>query len=437
MGQGAASKKRDAPTASHQAAGGPPVSAAEESDDLGLILRTAAFLFNHGQSTTMTLVAVRRLNKGLTQSSTLIPTWTSLMLLDDRHGERPRIAAVQPTTLHMRRVSAVMRAVDEALDGPLERKRIRSALDDAQHLPTSSTVVFTAACAVAAAALAVIFGARGLGLIGLIAVAAGAGGIVRRLIARYRGGPLLQAFAAAVIGGAAGAIALHTHTGENCALAPVCVAMVLVPGPHILIGAMDLLSLRVSLGLARITYATLLLTAIAAGLGLGLRFGGQALPLSSVTTEVPFLADMLAAGAAAACFPVFFNSPYRIIGWPVAVGMAVHALHWWAITHWHAGLPVAALLSCLAAAAVLGPIAHWYRIPFTAIGFAAVVSMVPGMYVFRTVTGFVDVVNNPSPALLTTTASNGSVAVLVIVCMAIGLTVPNQIRDSIVEAKLR
>jgi hypothetical protein len=59
------------------------------------------------------------------------------------------------------------------------------------------------------------------------------------------------------------------------------------------------------------------------------------------------------------------------------------------------------------------------------------------MYVFRTVTGFVDVVNDPSPALLATTASNGSVAVLVIVCMAIGLTVPNQIRDSIVEAKLR
>jgi hypothetical protein len=59
------------------------------------------------------------------------------------------------------------------------------------------------------------------------------------------------------------------------------------------------------------------------------------------------------------------------------------------------------------------------------------------MYVFRTVTGFVDVVNDPSPALLATTASNGSVAVLVIVCMAIGLTVPSQLRDSIVEAKLR
>jgi len=408
---------------------------AGDAGDLDLILRTAAFLFDHGQSTTMTLVAVRRLNKGLAQNATLTPTWTSLTLLDE-HGDHPKVAAVHPIALHMRRVSAVMSAVDEALDGPLERNRIRSAVDDAQHLPASSTAVFTAACAVAAAALAVIFGASDPRLVGLIAAAAGAGGVIRRLIGRYRGGPLLQVFAAAVIGGGAGAIALHTHLGANCALAPVCVAMVLVPGPHILIGAMDLLSLRVSLGLARIAYATLLLTAIAAGLGLGLRLGGQTLPLSSATTEVPLLADLLAAGAAAACFPVFFNSPYRIIGWPVAVGMAVHALHWWAIAKWHAGLPVAALLSCLAAAAILGPISHRYRIPFTAIGFAAVVSMVPGMYVFRAVTGFVDVVNNPSPAILATTASDGSVAVLVVVCMAIGLAVPTQIRDNIIEARL-
>lgn len=199
---------------------------------------------------------------------------------------------------------------------------------------------------------------------------------------------------------------------------------------------MDLLSLRVSLGLARMAYAMLLLTAIAAGLGLGLRLGGQALPLSSPATQVSFLADMLAAGAAAACFPVFFNSPYRIIGWPVAVGMAVHALRWWALTHWHAGMPVAALLACLVAATILSPVAHWYRIPFTAIGFAAVVAMVPGMYVFRAVTGLVDVVNNPSPEILATTASDGSLAVLVIACMAIGLAVPNQIRDSIIKARI-
>jgi uncharacterized membrane protein YjjB (DUF3815 family) len=111
-------------------------------------------------------------------------------------------------------------------------------------------------------------------------------------------------------------------------------------------------------------------------------------------------------------------------------------LGWGAITLWHAGLPVAALLACLVASTILGPIAHWYRIPFTAIGFAAVVAMVPGMYVFRAVTGFVDVVNDPSPAILATTASDGSLALLVIACMAIGLAIPNQIRDSIIKSRI-
>jgi uncharacterized membrane protein YjjB (DUF3815 family) len=97
---------------------------------------------------------------------------------------------------------------------------------------------------------------------------------------------------------------------------------------------------------------------------------------------------------------------------------------------------VAALLASLVAATILSPVAHRYRIPFTAIGFAAVVAMVPGMYVFRAVTGFVDVVNDPSPAILAATASDGSVAVLVVACMAIGLSVPNQIRDSIIHARL-
>ena len=37
----------------------------------------------------------------------------------------------------------------------------------------------------------------------------------------------------------------------------ICPAMVLVPGPHILNGALDLLDLRVTLGLARLVYGLL------------------------------------------------------------------------------------------------------------------------------------------------------------------------------------
>ena len=78
-----------------------------------------------------------------------------------------------------------------------------------------------------------------------------------------------------------------------------------------------------------------------------------------------------------------------MIGWPVAAGMVAHATHWWSITVWHASLAVAALVSCLVVGTALAPIAYLLRIPFAAIGFAAVVALVPGMYVFQMLAGLV------------------------------------------------
>jgi uncharacterized membrane protein YjjB (DUF3815 family) len=37
---------------------------------------------------------------------------------------------------------------------------------------------------------------------------------------------------------------------------------------------------------------------------------------------------MIAAGVAVAAFSIFFSMPWRMLGWPVAVGMLAHALRW-------------------------------------------------------------------------------------------------------------
>jgi len=85
----------------------------------------------------------------------------------------------------------------------------------------------------------------------------------------------------------------------------------------------------------------------------------------------------------------------------------------------------------------LAPIAYLLRMPFTAIGFAAVVAFVPGMYVFRALAGLVQLTGNASPSLLAAAASNGALAALVVAAMAIGLTVPNHIRNAVVAARER
>jgi uncharacterized membrane protein YjjP (DUF1212 family) len=405
-------------------------------DDLDTILDAAVALLDNGQSTNMTLIAVDRLSRGLRRPVAVIPAWSSLTVCEPSPGGRVRIAGTRPVGINMRRVVAVMHAVDEAEDRPLDGNALRVAVADAQRLPGSSALAFTAAAAAGAGALSVVFGATDVRVVVGAAMAAGLGGVVRRILGRFRGGPLIQVFFAALIAGIAGAVAMRVGLGDAATLVALCPAMVLVPGPQVLIAAMDILALRISIGISRTCYATLILVTIAAGLVVGLEAGGRALPLSSPAAHVPFLVDVLSAGLAAACYPVFFSTPYRLLGWPVAAGMAAHALHWWSMVAWHLGAPVAALVACLFVGFTLAPVAYRHRIPFTAIGFAAVVAMVPGVYVFRAVAGLLQFAGAPTPSLLADSAACGITALLIVACMAVGLTIPIQVRDALVERRV-
>lgn len=405
---------------------------------LATILRAAESLHDNGQSTSMTLTAVRRLSRGLAQPAVLIPGWASVTAYDPRRGGQDAlVAAVQPNAVNMRRVAAVMRAVDEAESGPVYREDLDRALDAAAAVPPSSDLAFVTACGVGAAALAVVYGATDVRVIAVIAVAAALGGLLRRVLARLGADALLQTFVAALIAGAAGSVAGAIGLQASVGLIAVCPAMVLVPGPQILIGAMDLLAVRMSLALARLGYASLLLAVIAAGLIVGLWPGGQPLPLTSAPVGVPFAVDVLAAGVAAACYPVFFSMPYRLIGWPIVVGMAAHALHWWALTGWHTSMPVAASLACLLAGTVLTPLSYVKHMPFAAVGFAAVVAMVPGMYVFRVVAGVVELAGGAGEQVLLDVVVDGATAGLTVIGMAVALAVPSRVRDRILSHRHR
>jgi uncharacterized membrane protein YjjP (DUF1212 family) len=387
------------------------------------VLQAAAVLYANGQSTPMTETAIARLNRGLGLDTVLIPSWPMLTLTTDGSCETVLTQPISPTGINMRRVATLMRVIDRAQDGPLQLPMLARAVAEAQAEKTSSTAAFTVACATGAGALAVIFGATHPLTVLVVAVGAAAGGLLRRWMGHAGAGPLVQVFGAAVIAGAIGAVATHLHLGASTALVAVCQAMVLVPGPHILNGALDLLGLRVSLGLARLGYGALLLAAISGGLVLGLSLGGQTLAVSEPAGAAPFYLDVLAAGVAAASYPVYFSMPWRMIGWPIGVGALAHAVHWY-VLHAGASLALAAFLSCLLVGAILVPVSHYMRIPFAGIGFASVVALVPGVYVFRTLSGFVLFGSHPSPALLSAATSDLIVASITMTGMAIGLALP-------------
>jgi len=385
------------------------------------LLAAAALLFANGQSTSMMQTAVERLNRGLGLDAVVIPSWS--MLTVKGTNDTVLTAAVSPTGVNMRRVASMMTVIDRARDGPLDLPTVARGVASAESESGSGTAVFALACAMGAAALSVIFGATHPLVVLLVAVGAASGGLLRRWLAIAGAGPLLQVFAAALLAGLAGTLAAHLNLGASTALVAICQAMVLVPGPHILNGALDLLDLRVTIGAARLGFAALLLIAISGGVVLGLALGGQTLAVTAPSSGAPFYLDVIAAGVAAASYPVYFSMPSRMIGWPVVVGMLAHAVHWWALER-GASLAVAALLSCLLVGVILVPVAHYMRIPFAAVGFASVVALVPGLLVFRTLSGFAQFADAPSPALLSGAAADLLVASITVTGMALGLAVP-------------
>src|ERR1700756_385337 len=115
------------------------VDAGSDVEDLDTVLRAAVLLHDNGQSTDMTLIAVSRLNRGLGLRSTLIPSWASMLVIGDGPAAPTRICVASPVGVNMRRVSAAMRAIDRAEDGPLDRRILRQGLADAASQGSSST----------------------------------------------------------------------------------------------------------------------------------------------------------------------------------------------------------------------------------------------------------------------------------------------------------
>jgi uncharacterized membrane protein YjjP (DUF1212 family) len=385
-------------------------------------------LFINGETTRRIVRGVERLGKALGVDVTMSARWGEVMLrIDDPAGPRLHWIAATPVGVEMQKVAAANDLIDRFCNNAIGFDDARKELAAIRHLPPVSLARFVLLTAAGAAALGVIFGAGQWLTLGLIALSAGAGALLRRWLATLGHNPFAQPFGAALLAGVIGAIVARLQLVAMPHLVAVCPCMVLVPGPHFLNGAIDLARSRVALGACRIGYASLTTLVISVGLLAGLSLGGFDLPASLPAGTVPLGYDVIAAGIAVAAYGTFFSMPWRMLPIPIVIGMLAHASRWLVIVQGGGSAETGALAACFLVGVIVTPVADRLRMPFAAFAFASVVSLIPGVYIFRMASGLLNLIapgHGPSPDLLLGTMVDGATALLIIVAMAFGLIVP-------------
>jgi len=396
----------------------------------------ATLLFVHGQTTERTVIAAERLGRALGATVRVLPYWGALTVELDG-APVSQIVPAKPLGVDMGSVHAVTTVIDQVCDGKLPAEAAQAALELAGRVPPISTLRFTCFAAIGAASLGVIFGTLDATNLLLIAASAAIGALVRRWLAGVSHDPLIQPLCAALIAGVVAAAANRFQLSVATALVVFCPCMVLVPGPHILNGAIDLARTRIALGITRLAYAGLIVLLICAGSLFGYTAIGPQLVMAGSSPPEPLVFDVIAAGCAVASFGTFFSMPWRLLAFPIATGMLAHAARWAVISLAGGSAATGALVACMLVSVLTTPVVDRLHLPFAAVAFAAVVSLMPGFFLFDAATGLVELVSigpNAPPALLTGIVANGTTAFLIIMAMTFGLILPRMLLERLLPA---
>src|SRR5205085_10249055 len=157
---------------------------------------------------------------------------------------------------------------------------------------------------------------------GVVGAASGLGLWVRQELGRRHFSLLVLPLTAAFLGAVLGGLAIRlgwTHSPELVLIVP---ALMLVPGPHLINGLLDLIENYLPMSLFRLWLAAGILLASALGVVLGVELTLPA-PLfpeqGAGADHLNIVSDMALAGVVTCGFAVFYNTPWRHL-WMAAAG---------------------------------------------------------------------------------------------------------------------
>lgn len=412
-------------------------------DAAPLVWRAISLLHANGQTTHRVLADSEQLARSFGLELKALPQWDGIFCrtrpINEPNSQwHEEFLPVRPAGVDMNKVAKTNALINRVSTDPKplspeKLARIGNELDAIAKLKPSSNTRFTVMASFGASALGVIFGVSDPVVLGLIFLTAALGAMARRWLSSVSDNLLLQPFVAALIAGLMGGYAQHLFKDGGLQFVEIAPCMILVPGAHILNASLDLIRGRLGLGVARSMYCLLILLAICAGLLTGLTATNASLAAGMATSGTPLWLDIISAGIAVAAFGAFFSLPWSLLWAPVIVGMIGHGSRWLLLDH-GAGVATATLVACLIAGVAMTLLSRRLQLPFAALAFASVVSMMPGIFVFKFANGLMGIYLGGDAAplsMMTAAVGHGTAALLIVLVMTFGLIMPKMLIEGV------
>jgi uncharacterized membrane protein YjjP (DUF1212 family) len=283
------------------------------------------------------------------------------------------------------------------------------------------------ALAAGAASLAILLGADAVAAV-TTAVSTAAGFVVRQVLHRRHARLLTLPLAAALVGGVLSGIAIRLGVTETPGLALIVPCLMLVPGPHLINGLLDLVENYIPMSIARLALATAILLSSSLGLLIGVELTLPDLPkLASALRigQLHLIADAALAAVVTNGFAVYYNTAWRQVGLAIVGGAFGHGLRTLALSGgWT--LEAATFLGGFTVGMIAGWIARSHKTPFAAIAFAGAVTMLPGLQMYAAIRGAIQLARmqgEADSAALGASLTNGLQSAIVVAALGLGLII--------------
>ena len=210
-------------------------------------------------------------------------------------------------------------------------------------------------------------------------------------------------------------------------------ALFIVPGVPLINFVDDMLDNYIQVGLTRAINTFLMIVAMSFGIAFFLKLSNFDLTQFYTIPMIPhnsYFSYAAAAAISAMGFSMIFNIPRRLL-WVVAIGgiIAVCTRNFVNLgpSNNNIGLDMGLAIGSLAGSALASVIAvkavHWVHAPNHVLSIPSVIPMVPGVLMYRALVGLIEM--NGVVGELTNAMKFGMASAITIMCIALGVAIPN------------